>query len=527
MEGGAWARDRAAVVAAGVLTLAAAAGYSGVGVYRHSRFASNAFDLGDQEQTVWGYGQLRFVHNTVLGIPNLLGDHFHPILMVLAPFCHFWNTAIVLLVAQGVLLALAGVPIFLWGAERLGALAGLAFQASYLTFWGVLAGVIYDFHHIVFAVPAVSAGLYATLNRRNLLLWVAVLVCFLTREDLNLTLIGLGLYIALVQRRPRLGVVLIALSGTWFFLLLRYVMPALAGGPYRHWTYHALGSGPIAALVHVLTHPVDSVRLLFTPVEKVRVWAGTLANWLLLPLASPLFVVALPSLLERFWSSEATLWSFHFHYSMLGAPILTFAALDTVVRLSRRVGGRWPGSGRLIGGALAVATLAVSCVLSALVVRPLAEVTTYVSAARAAQIQSCLDVIPPDASVSASNFLLPHLAERSTIYLLTTRTDADYLAIDVSTYQHFFNGEESQLRATVRRALAGGYGVACTKGLTVILARGATDKSLSPELERWLRGACSGRACEAQGAAEESGRIGRATASMAAPGASRPEPAVS
>src|SRR5437868_15074922 len=93
------------------LALIAAVTYAAVSIYRHDHFASNAFDLAVQDQTVWGYSRFEFIYNTVLGIPNLLGDHFHPILMVLGPFMWIWSSAGVLLVAQAVLLALAGAPI--------------------------------------------------------------------------------------------------------------------------------------------------------------------------------------------------------------------------------------------------------------------------------------------------------------------------------------------------------------------------------------------------------------------------------
>jgi len=76
----------AARLVAAALTVLSAAGYSAVSLYRHDHFASNAFDLAVQDQTVWGYSRFEFIYNTVLGIPNLLGDHFHPILMVLGPF---------------------------------------------------------------------------------------------------------------------------------------------------------------------------------------------------------------------------------------------------------------------------------------------------------------------------------------------------------------------------------------------------------------------------------------------------------
>src|SRR6266705_4802084 len=371
---------------AGSLTFIAFAAYASISVYRNEHYASNAFDLAVQDQTVWGYSRGEFIHNTVLGIPNLLGDHFHPILMTLAPFMLIWNSAEVLLVAQAVLLAAAGIPVYLWGERELGPLAGVAFQAAYLVFWGVLAGVIYDFHHAAFAVPALSTALYATMTRRNWLLVPAVVWAMLTREDIALTLIALGLYILVVQRRWIVGALLMVFNAVWLGAVLSFVIPALGGGvAYRHWTYDALGTGPLSAATHVIRHPIDSLKLLFTPAAKTRVWIGSFAAFALLPLVSPVLLVALPSFLERFWSSSPNFWSFHFQYSMVPAPILAFAAMDTCVRVARLLRGRWAASARV---ALPLAALAASLVVT-VAANPLAELRNYLPNARVAEINEC------------------------------------------------------------------------------------------------------------------------------------------
>src|SRR5438270_10054150 len=110
------------------LALLAAIVYGSISVYRHNVFASGAFDLGVQDQTVWGYSQLRMIPNTVAMIPNLLGDHFHPILMAIAPLYWIWSDARVLLLAQAALLAVAGIPVFWWAKPRLGLWPAILFM---------------------------------------------------------------------------------------------------------------------------------------------------------------------------------------------------------------------------------------------------------------------------------------------------------------------------------------------------------------------------------------------------------------
>jgi uncharacterized membrane protein len=471
-----------------VLAFLAAVAYAAISIYRHDHFASNAFDLGVQDQTVWGYSQLQIIPNTVAMIRNLLGDHFHPILMTAAPFYWIWDDARVLLIIQAALLGSASIPIFLWARQRLGLVAAIAFQASYLVFWGVLAGVVFDFHHIVFAVAALSFALYAVLTRNNPLFWAMLAVGLLSRENVALTFAAVGVYIGLVQRRWRLGVAVTAVSLAWFTVLIEVIMPAIAGVPYGHWTYEALGTGPGSALLHVIRHPIDSLKLLFIPVKKVRIWLALFGPWLFLPLLSPLVLVAIPSLADRFWSSNPLLWTTRFHYSLLIAPILAFAAIDSLERIQRFVPGFVSWARSLVPPAGALAVLLASGVSTFVLVTPLDELATYIPSAQVAQVQSCLDVIPPRASVSASNFLLPHLSHRRDIYLLNLKTDTEYIAIDLATYRgHFYPGEEQQVRTTIQTALASGYGVACSAGTTVVLQRGAGNQSVSPEITGFLQ----------------------------------------
>ncbi len=480
---------RAAPVAAGALTVIAAAAYSAISIYRHERFGSS-LDLAIQDQTIWGYSRLTIIPNTVLEIRNLLGDHFHPLLMLLAPLFWIWSSPEMLLIAQGVLLAAAGIPIYMWGAKRLGELAGLAFQGSYLVFWGILAGVLFDFHNVVIAVPVISAALYAALERHTRLLWAMVALAMLTREDIALTLIALGFYIVVVQHRYILGAAIMGLNAIWFVLVLEVVIPAIRGGPYLHWTYTDLGTGPTSAALFVITHPLQSLELLFVPLAKTRIWVGMLASWLFLPILSPISLIAIPYLAERFWSASPTFWSFHFEYSMVPAPILAFAAIDTVARVKRMLGGQ------LARRAVAVASIGVvvAGALLSFLINPLDELATYVSASTAADIQACLDVIPADASVAATQGLLAHLSHRQAIYQIPDGHDtaADYIAIDLASD----GNNEQQLRDLVRSVLGNGYGIACSRELTLVLARsGATDQALPPQMVRWLNGECEGRAC--------------------------------
>jgi uncharacterized membrane protein len=89
--------------------------YSALSILRHRHFESSAFDLGIFDQVVWLYSRFEIPYTTIRANrldENILSDHFHPILILLAPI--FWLTDKVeaLLVAQACLFAIAMVPIF-------------------------------------------------------------------------------------------------------------------------------------------------------------------------------------------------------------------------------------------------------------------------------------------------------------------------------------------------------------------------------------------------------------------------------
>jgi uncharacterized membrane protein len=466
------------------LALLAAIAYAAAAIFRHDRFGSNAYDLGIFDQYVWSVSRFSLGPNTVLRLPTALGDHFHPIVWTLAPLYWIWADPRVLLGAQAVLLAAASLPIFVWARERLGTAAAFAFQLAYLVFWGVLGGDIFDFHEVAFAAPIVSLALYALLTRRDALLVAMTVLALLTKEDLALTFAAFGVYVAVVQRRWRFGGAIVAVCIAAFALLIKAVLPALADQPYSHWSYTALGSSPGSALKHVVTHPVDSVRTFFSPHTKLVALFNLFATWLFLPLASPLLIVMVPTLAERFLSSTPSYWAQGFHYSLVIAPMLAFAAIDATDRLRRLAPApahtwlAWTAAGAVLLAGLAFTFGRV---------KPLDELRREPSALAAASIESCLRTIPSSASVSATSALVPHLSDRRSIYQLDARPlpGTPWLALDTQTW--IFPLTIGDIGRIVDRSLSNGYGVRCSNARTVVLARGASGRTLNPALRALLR----------------------------------------
>jgi uncharacterized membrane protein len=244
-----------------------------------------------------------------------------------------------------------------------------------------------------------------------------VLGC-LAKEDIALTFAAMGLYAVVVQRRPRFGLGVMTLAGAWFVVVIGAIMPAISGHRYHYWDYPSLGPSWTRAPLAIVRRPWHVLASVFNRGEKRATLAATFGAWLFLPLVSPLLLVAVPTIAERFLAGNPAFWSEKFQYSLPIAPILAFAAIDTLSRMTRL-------------RSLAVAgVLACGLVLSLAVVRPLEGLSGYMTAARAGEIDECLRRIPPHASVAASGPLVPHLTHRLEIDPIFRQDDDAYLAVE-------------------------------------------------------------------------------------------------
>jgi uncharacterized membrane protein len=337
--------------------------------------------------------------------------------MLLAPAYWIWDDARVLLVAQALLLAAASLPVYWWARSQLGSAAAATAQVAFLAFWGVLAGVIFDFHELAVATPAISFGLWALLERRTRLFAAMLVLGCLAKEDIALTFAAMGVYALVVQRRRVLGLAVVAVCAAWFTAVVGWVIPAISQRPYHYWDYPALGHGWRQGLVTLAERPWRAVTLALNGTTKLVTLAETFGAWLFLPLLSPILIVALPTIAERFWAHNSAFWTTHFQYTLPLAPVLAFAAVDAARRLRR------------LSRPALVAAATATVVLSVFVVRPLDGLPGLMSAHRAALGDSCLDRIPSGAQVAASERLIPHLTHRPVIRPLARESDETYLAV--------------------------------------------------------------------------------------------------
>jgi hypothetical protein len=341
---------------------------------RHATFRTTGFDLGIFDQAIRDYAHFRAPIVPLKGPDyNLLGDHFHPLIAVLAPLYWIWDDPRMLLIAQAGLFAVSIVAVARFTARRFGTRTAWWVGLVYGFSWPLQRAVQFDFHEIALAVPLIAMLIDALDQRRLRTVVICSVLLLGVREDMGALVVMAGVLMALPGTGARfggdpagprgswdrrrvlagLGVVVLGLAGYRFATGI--AIPALApSGAFVYWTFPALGHDLPSAARFVLTHPWQVLVLFVTPQMKAHTLLAMVTPTAFLALGSRYLVLAVPFVAERMLNSRPQLWDTGFHYTSVIAPILVLAAVDTAHRLAPVLGRRMaailrslPGVGRL------------------------------------------------------------------------------------------------------------------------------------------------------------------------------------
>jgi uncharacterized membrane protein len=495
----------------------------------HAAYRTHAEDLGIMDQALWNavnpHG--RFLHQTICDIvsdTNCLGDiprtaiHFEPILLLVAPVYAAIPSPLTLIAIQALVVAAGVMPTYWIATRRLASpLAGLVFAALYLAFPALQSAVLGDFHAVALAAAFIMFALYFMLTRNNGGLWIACALAMTTKEEIPLLVIMLGLNIALLQRRWRLGLSLAGVALAYLGLALVVIH---FSSPLGHSStadrYAYLGASPLKAAVFVLTHPVLVVRQYLLGPDRIPYLRMLLAPTGYLALLSPLtLLIAGPELAINLLSADPLMRSGGYQYNAAIVPVIVFAAIESVALLgsvaawlARRVPAGWLGRVReglaraavrlpdQVRRVLAVPAARVVMAVAVLLalglgiheqrdhgLSPLAwgfhwpQVTAHARLA-----DTIVAMIPPTASVSAQSDLVPHLSERRFIYLFPDHADtADYVLLDVTGNIFPLQDTPAAYVARVQALLSGGAEtVVAARDGYLLLARRSCAPSCPP-----------------------------------------------
>jgi uncharacterized membrane protein len=363
--------------------------YTAVSVIRFGRMEVASYDNAIFEQAIRGYAHGGWPIAPIKGAGfNLLGDHFSPAIVSIAPFYRLVPRPETLLVAQVVLIAVSVFVVAAVGIRMLGVGWGAAVSVAYGLSFGLQSGVIADFHEVALGVPllALAGAAFVEQRYRAVVGWSLPLL--LVKEDMGLTVAAIGVALFLVGERRR-GLLLGAIGAAGTALVVLVLIP-WARADQSGYAYGLGGDGLFAALAD-------------EPGRKALTVLLTLAVGGVVAVASPWVVVALPTLAWRFAADNPYYWGTDWHYSLLLMPVMAIAAIDVMRRIV------WTRPVALAGmGIVTALALVPNPVMGSALVRYLSPAAVH-ETQREESGERVLALIPPDATVESDIGLINHL----------------------------------------------------------------------------------------------------------------------
>jgi len=360
----AWVREVVSTeILVGITAGAAAAYFATIGLLQYFSFHSYGWDLGLFDQVLWNTAHGRWFEFSFRDY-LYLGDHFQPVLLLLAPTALLGAGPVPLLAVQGFALGAAVIPLY-FAARRLGGSASAwCFVGAYLLGVAVARALVYDFHPECFVPLLAFTSLWALVADRTLV-FVAACVGLLTlKEDMSLLVVALCSVAWLGFGYRRTAGPMAATAIAYSAVVSLVVIPHYVGvdtNPIQE-RYAYLGDNPAEMALSAATRP-DLLLGHLLRLSSLEATFLVLAGTGFLPLMVPRLLPALALLLlEPFLAEHVAQQDLSQHYMLLPA---SFAMVLAVLALRSAFWNRLPLTVASDGRASAVAGgLLLACSIS-------------------------------------------------------------------------------------------------------------------------------------------------------------------
>lgn len=395
-------------------------------VFRYLSFSASNFDFGIFVNMFYNMKE-RFLPLVTCERDTLLSHfavHLSPAYYLLLPFYMIFPSPVTLLVLQAAVIVSGVIPLWLIIKKYKLPNYALAFICvAYLLYPALTGGAFYDFHENKMLTALMLWMLYFYEKRKIALMYVfAALVC-MVKEDAPVYIAVIGLYLLISKKEYKHGSII-------FLGAVAYFAGAVAilnnfGKGVMTWRYGNISdNGFFGIIAAVVTNPA---RIIYECLdgEKILFLFQMLLPLLFLPLITnkiSRYILLIPFVLVNLMPDYGYQHSIYFQYTYGVSALLFYLTVVNLSDMRDEFRKMLP---------IAVAMSAV-ITYSATMASKTNYYRSYVqSCDTRAAINEVLNEIPKDAGVTASTFLLPHIANRDEIYQYKSKNETEYIVLDI------------------------------------------------------------------------------------------------
>ncbi len=379
--------------------------FATLSILRHESFHSTAFDLGIFDQNIWMFSNLQNSVNTVNGFYPF-ADHIQPILFITAAIYRLAASPATLLALQAALISLGAIPIYLIARKKAGKMAW-AFVIAYFLYPPTQFLTLFDFHTEAFLVPFLLFAIYFLIEKKTRLTLAFLFLAGLTKEYIPVMFIFFAGYMLAFQKRPKASAVAATIGAAWLYINYGMILPAYE---YNSLNIYADAYGGSTTLIGKLTGAAAGLL----SIDKIGYAFLMLAPLAGLSLLGPeLLLLSAPGFALVLLKSATTYKSVITHHTAFIMPFLFAAAISGFGRALALIGEKRKG---LLAAMIVLSSAASFAAYGPFTVLYNAD-TFNAWSEHAKAGREAIKMIPPDAAVSATTWAVPHLSERSQIFM--------------------------------------------------------------------------------------------------------------
>ena len=440
-----------------------------------------------------------------------LGQHFTPALLLWLPIYALFPSPIALTVLQVTLVTVAGLVLYVLARQYLEPKLSAMISVSFYGANAVIGPTLANFHDICQIPLFVFSLLLAMEKRWWPLFWILAALILAVREDAGVVLFGVGFYLILSKRYPKIGLAVCTLSFAYMVALTNLIMPIFSEDISQRFMMERFGQyaeGNEASTLEILwgmiSNPWRLVREIFTPFFATLKYL--LGQWLPLafvPAVAPAsWIVAGFPLLKLFSAKGLSVLSITIRYAMTVVPGLFYGAILWWAKRESKIENSPVLSVKFQRFWAVCICLSLFFTFTSnpnrtfyfLVpdsVKPWVYVPAHQQWQHISQMRPLLEKIPDAASVAATTYIIPHLSSRRAILRfprMEFRNDTkevekvQYIIVDLwrlNRYRVAFKSDRQRLETIVPRIEelynSGEYGITNFRDGVVLLEKGVVS----------------------------------------------------
>jgi uncharacterized membrane protein len=315
--------------------------FCSISLINHYLYRTYAFDLGIYNNMLYSYSHFK-LNYTPLQQPlvyHAFADHFEPVFFLFAPFYWIFGSY-TLLIIQIILVIFGGL-----GAMRFAQLhsnnntLSIAILVQFYAMWGVYSALAFDFHNNITAAMIVPWVMVFAQQKNIKLLIIAWALILLSKENMALygifVCLGLALHYFKDKQLRNLFLILTAASSVYFVLVVKVFIPSFQepGAGYLYDSmYKSLGTTPKEILGNIINKPGYLFSLLFENYSGDALFNGIkselhfsvlISGGIFMLYKPQFFIMLIPIYAQKLFNTDSARWGINYHYSIEFVPVLT------------------------------------------------------------------------------------------------------------------------------------------------------------------------------------------------------------